>query len=261
MLEYYGFPLASLLLQIADMEQLFKPVRSSALAGPGATNALRDTLGSLAYECQRLEIKTGQIMAAELLAQLTAGMPPATVGSHLGLLLQSIKKELSENFFLRLSATETALYRMPFNQMLKTFAAFPSAKADITDASRSHALGLSNACVFHCMAILQYGLHALANKLAVEFPWSIQLENWQNIIEKIETAIRDIQKSKKSDTKDEDLSFYSESAVQFRYFKDAWRNHVMHGRERYDIHQAQSILTHVGDFMELLSSRLKEVPI
>ena len=81
-----------------------------------------------------------------------------------------------------------------------------------------------------------------------------------NIIEKIEAAIREIQRTKKSDNRDEDLKFYSEAAVQFRYFKDAWRNHVCHQRQRYELHHAQTILTHTGDFMELLSTCLKEVP-
>lgn len=260
MLEYFGFPLAPLLVQISEMEQTLKPVRSVGLAGPGATNALRDTLGSLVYECGRLGLRAGKIVAEELLEKLAAGSPAAAIGSHLGVLLQSIRKELATSLFLQLSESEAALYRTPFGQMLKTFVAFPSAKADITDASRCYALGLSSACVFHCMGILQCGLYALANKLGVEFQWSIQLENWQNIIESIESAIRETERAKKSDTKDADLKFYSESAVQFRYFKHAWRNHVCHQRERYDIHQAQSILTHVGDFMELLSSRLKEVP-
>jgi hypothetical protein len=260
MLECIGFPLAPLLLQISEMEQVLKPVRSAALSGPGATNALRDTLGSLAYECQRLGLKTGQIVAGELLEKLAAGSQPAAIGVHLDLLLQAIKKELAENFFLHLSGPDAALYRAPFGQMPKTFGAFPSARVEITDASRCYALGLGNACVFHCMGILQYGLHSLARDRSVEFQWSIQLENWQNIIDKIEAAIKDIQKIRKSDSRDEDLKFYSEAAVQFRYFKDAWRNHVCHQRQRYDLHQARSILTHVGDFMELLSSRLKEVP-
>jgi hypothetical protein len=260
MLECFGFPLAPLLLQISEMEQVLKPVRSVGLTGPAATDTLRDALARLAYECQRLGLKTGQIVAGELLEKLATGSPPAAIGVHLGLLLQAVKKELAEIFFLHLSGPDAALYRAPFGQMIKTYAAFPSAKADITDASRCYALGLGNACVFHCMGILQYGLHSLARDRAVEFEWSIELENWQSIIEKIEAAIREIQKAKRSNTKDEDLKFYSEAAVQFRYFKDAWRNHVCHQRQRYDLHQAYSILTHVGDFMELLSLRLKEIP-
>ena len=258
MLEYYGFPLAPLLAQISELEQLLKPVRSAGMVGPGAEIALRDTLGGVAYQCGRLGLKAGQINAEELLAKLAAGSPPAAIGAHLGLLSQSIKKELTIASFIHLSELEAELYRSPFGKMPKTFTAFPSAKTDIGDASRCYALGLGNACVFHCMGILQHGLHALAGELNVEFPWSIQLENWQTIIEKIEGAIREVQKAERSDSKDKDLTFYSELAVQFRYFKDAWRNHVCHQREKYDIHQAQSILTHVGDFMERLSSRLKE---
>lgn len=260
MLEYIGFPLAPLLVDISEMEQMLKPVRSAGLAGPGAIGTLQDTLGRLAYECRRLGLRAGQIVAEELLAKLAAGSPASAIGLHLGVLLQSIRKELGTNFFLQLSESEAALYRTPFGQMPKTFTAFPSARTDITDASRSYALGLANACVFHCMGILQYGLYALAKELDVEFQWSIQLETWQNIIDKIEPAIKDFQQVKKSDTKDQRLKFCSEAAVQFRYFKDAWRNHVCHQRQQYDLHQAQSILTHVGDFMELLFSQLKEVP-
>ena len=43
--------------------------------------------------------------------------------------------------------------------------------------------------------------------------------------------------------------------MQFRYFKDAWRNHVCHQREHYDVNQAYSVLIHVADFMEAVSKR------
>ena len=259
MLDYPGFPLAALLAEVCELEQTLKPVRSAGLAGQGAVTILQNTLGGIAHQCRVLGLKAGQINAEELLAKLAAGSPPAAIGAHLGLLSQSIKKELATRSFISLSETEAELYRTPFGRMLKTYGAFPSAKTDIENASRCFALGLGSACVFHCMGVLQCGLHTLAEELKVKFQYSIELENWQSIIEKIEAAIREVQKSRKSDSKDEDLTFYSELAVQFRYFKDAWRNHVCHQREKYDLHQAQSIYTHVCDFMERLSSRLKEV--
>ena len=249
-------------MQIAELEQMLKPVRSVGLTGPGADDAVRDALGNTAHQCRRLGLKAGTINAEELLEKLRSGSPAAAVSLHLGLLLQSIKKELPTSFFLQLSEPEAALYQTPFARMLRTCGAFPSAVPEITDAARSYALGLANACVFHCMGILQYGLYALAHQLRIEeeFSWSIKLENWQNIIDKIELAIKRTQQATKSDDKDEQLMFFSGLAVQFRYFKDAWRNHICHQRQRYDLHQAQSTLTHVGDFMEGLSSRLKEVP-
>jgi hypothetical protein len=53
-------------------------------------------------------------------------------------------------------------------------------------------------------------------------------------------------------------TFYSEAAKEFTYFKDAWRNHVAHGRAQYGEHDAAKVMSHVRDFMTLLATRLKE---
>ena len=39
------------------------------------------------------------------------------------------------------------------------------------------------------------------------------------------------------------MQFYSETATQFRYFKNAWRNHVSHSNATYDEAQAEKIMT------------------
>jgi hypothetical protein len=52
------------------------------------------------------------------------------------------------------------------------------------------------------------------------------------VIDRIEAKIREREKAlKRGQEKDATLKFYSQAAVQFRYFKDAWRNHVAHLRE------------------------------
>ena len=81
------------------------------------------------------------------------------------------------------------------------------------------------------------------------------------MIDNIESKISDLRSLPKGQAKDDLLTFYSEGAVQFRYFKDAWRNHVAHLREEYDRDQARSILTHTCDFMEHLAKNLREIPI
>jgi hypothetical protein len=136
--------------------------------------------------------------------------------------------------------------------------AFPSSAKDLIEACKCYALDRNSASVFHSMGVLQKGLYALAADLGVEFTEGIELENWQNIIESIEKKIREMQALKKGKEKDAKLTFYSEAAVQFRYVKDAWRNHVGHQREEYDSDQAHSILIHVRDFMKQLAARLKE---
>jgi len=137
--------------------------------------------------------------------------------------------------------------------------AFPSISGDVIEACECYALDRNSASVFHSMGILQRGLYALADDLHVEFKEGIELENWKNIIDQIEAKIRSLEAMKKGKEKDAQLTFYSEAAVQFRYFKDAWRNHVAHQREEYDADQAHSVLIHVRDFMAQLAGRLKEV--
>ncbi len=78
----------------------------------------------------------------------------------------------------------------------------------MTRAYQCYVLDQNTACVFHCMGVLQYGLYSLADNLGVSFPWSIELENWQVVIDNIESAIKLKQKVlPKGDEKDEQLKF------------------------------------------------------
>jgi hypothetical protein len=135
---------------------------------------------------------------------------------------------------------------------------FHTSVYDIEEAGSCYALGRHTACVFHLMRVLEKGLHALARELKITFPTPLELENWQNIIDKIESEIRDLNKLPKGQQKSDDLKFYSEAAKEFRYFKDAWRNHVSHSREKYDEREAKRILEHVRDFMEHIAVKIKE---
>jgi hypothetical protein len=137
-------------------------------------------------------------------------------------------------------------------------ASFPSAYYDIEEAGNCYATDRNTACVFHSMRVLEIGLRVLASDLSVSFPTPIELENWNTIIEKIEAEIRERNKLPKGTKKSDDLQFYSEAAKEFRYFKDAWRNHVSHSREKYGDAEAYRVLTHVKDFMQHLATRLKE---
>lgn len=137
-------------------------------------------------------------------------------------------------------------------------ARFPESEWEITEAGNCYAHGTYTACVFHLMRALEIALHVLAAELGVKFPASIELENWQNIIEKIESAIRKLENQPKGKQKSEDLKYYSEAAKEFRYFKDAWRNHVSHSRADYDVHEATRIMEHTRDFMKHLAFKKLE---
>ena len=99
----------------------------------------------------------------------------------------------------------------------------------------------------------------MARELNINFPAPLEFENWNTIIEKIESEIRKLNNLPKGQQKSDELQFYSEAAKEFRYFKDAWRNHVSHSREKYDERQAKRIIEHVRDFMQHIAIRLKEI--
>lgn len=170
---------------------------------------------------------------------------------------KSLSKELSIARFIHVPQDKVTFYD---NHQLFQYvvAKFPSAALDIREAGTCFALARPTACVFHLMRVLEKGLHAFAGSLGVSFPAAIELENWAKIIDKIEGEIRKLQNQPKSNQKSADLQFSSEAATEFRYFKDAWRNHVAHSRTAYTDPEAQKIMQHVAEFMQHLAKRLGE---
>lgn len=130
---------------------------------------------------------------------------------------------------------------------------FPEAIQDIAAACRCYALDEWTACVFHCMRVLEHGLGAMGREVELD-PDAMKLENWKNVIDQIERAIRSMEALPKSTQKSERLRVLSAAAADFRYFKDAWRNHVSHSRVTYDERETHKVLGHVQTFMEQLAA-------
>ncbi|HEV2348595.1 MAG TPA: hypothetical protein VG028_02000 [Terriglobia bacterium] len=133
--------------------------------------------------------------------------------------------------------------------------AFPSAITDIMEAGNSYAVGLNTACVFHLMRVLERGLRALAVDLSLNY----KTEPWGGILKNVEDAIKALQAPNNHSSKKANLKFYSECAVEFRYIKDAWRNHVMHAESTYGEKEADKVMEHVRNFMQRLAERLSDV--
>jgi hypothetical protein len=127
--------------------------------------------------------------------------------------------------------------------------AFPSANYEIREASNCFALERWPACIFHLMRTLEIALAALADKFTVPHDKG----NWHNIIDGIESKLRGIGPSSGPNWKEQQKTF-SDVATQFMFFKEAWRNHVMHVRDVYDEGRAKSIWQHVHEFMNKLTT-------
>jgi hypothetical protein len=203
------------------------------------------------------------------LYEYVADIDYTMMGEAFRMCLKVLGRELENRFFLYVPPDDVEFYKNPLDWFSKVLVAFPSAKENVIEACRCYALDRYTACVFHCMGILQYGLYALAQELKVDLGYPLKLAEWCFIIDgqkgkllgiegKIGHLREDLKHLPKGTEKDEIVQFYSEVAQQFRYFKDAWRNHVAHFHDEYDKDQAHRVLIHTRDFMDRLSERISE---
>jgi len=172
-------------------------------------------------------------------------------------LLRDMQSEVASQLFLGLPAPDREMYLEPHRWFGEpTVERFQGIKREVRDACQCFALAQWTATVFHSMRILERGLEALATEVGVPFGQ----DNWKNVIDQIESKVRSMEALPRSLDKIETIEFYSRACLQFRYFKDAWRNHVMHARKDYDDREAKEAIEHVRDFMASLATKLPQPP-
>jgi len=167
----------------------------------------------------------------------------------------TIVAEIKKTIFLRINKSDQEYYEQDslFGDVVES--SFASAKYDIGEAGKCLALNRSTACVLHLMRVLELGLNSLAGHFQISFAHT----NWNQVIEQIESKIRNIDKDpNKPQTWKDDRKFYSEAANQLRYFKDSWRNYAMHIHDKYTPEEALIVFTSVKVFMQQISKRLNE---
>jgi hypothetical protein len=215
---------------------------------------------ALEEECKKFDL----VAVADLINFTRFQNDPTSVaeGKSLALTYQELSHRLEaiaflfqtqtdKHRFFRLTPEESRMFDGVDLFGAEVTKAFPSSETtyEITEAGKCLALGRHTATVFHLMRVLEKGLKALAAKLNIQFSIPFDYQNWQNIIEQIESEIKKLDQQKAGQFKTDTLKSYSELAKQFRYFKDAWRNTVSHSRESYGPEQALSIYRHVREFM------------
>jgi hypothetical protein len=132
---------------------------------------------------------------------------------------------------------------------MEVFDAFPSVEVDVAEAALCRAHGRPTACVMHLMRALEVPLQLLATSCGVEAN-----ANWNSLLNQIESQIR--QRREQRDPIAE--QWMAEAATQFRFIKNAWRNHAMHARAAYGESQAREIYNSVGGFLRQLAVHLRE---
>jgi hypothetical protein len=214
---------------------------------------LGDSLQDTGHSCRTIGLRVAARqfeMAATMLFEHTSGISNAQVSQMLLDLGSAITSEMSENLFLRVFSERTPYYRQAEGFGSAVAKSFPSAARDIQEAGSCYATDRNTACVMHLMRVLEVGLSVLA----AQFRISSDRRNWENIINDIEAGIKKVSGPHAGSDWKQRQQFWSEAAKDFRYFKDAWRNHAMHFREHYEAPEARTVFDHVQTFMQQLAS-------
>lgn len=183
----------------------------------------------------------------------------AKVHTLVGEFIHDLLNDWRGDGFLMIPADRRLFYDQPEPAFGPNVASrYQKANKDIAAANRCYALDEWTACVFHSMRVLEIGLRDLAKRLDIRIvnrkgkETHLESAQWHDILTemaKVITAMSGATPSKKRKQE-----YYSQIALEFTHFKDAWRNHVMHAREPYDEREALMVLGAVNRFMVRLAA-------
>src|ERR1035441_4239104 len=243
--------------------EIFQAIRTNIVVVAAPQKGLNDQsrsellsyFTSLKTDCDMLALASTRDMLAWIIQDYSANQHTyGEVRSTVINLSAIFQQELNRHVFLHVDS-ENSRYMLSVDDGIRnppfgfeTARSFPHALRDMLLAGNCFACGYNDACVFHLMRVLEKGLEALAGVFSEPFKY----ENWHHVIERLESKIRKIDPSLGQGWK-EQQKFYAETACEFMFFKDAWRNHVMHGRDEFDPERAKNIYDHVCGFMKQLA--------
>jgi hypothetical protein len=241
--------------RIQDLRLVFDFVDPlTDVPGRALTDAEKTDLKSGINDLKDLCTAMGLEHAEKMLIRANKDLPAS--GRELDVILSSVQDEINGKFFLYIPAHRVKYHELTTPEAEIFEAKFPRVSAEIAHAGNCYALAEYTASVFHAMRAIEIALKTLALALGVPEVDAAQWGTILNGIEKRLTALKDVPGN--TPQKKEDLQFYSETAMEIRMFKDAWRNHVSHGKDVYAEGKALAVLTHTKSFVKKLSERLEE---
>lgn len=178
----------------------------------------------------------------------------------------ALRLDLRANKFLSIPSSHHKYYKNEHLFGREVFANFESTRNDVASAGNCYATGNYTASVFHCVRVLEKGLQAFVHYLNDSFNAGINFEkrfeetNWANVLNNIENAVTKKHQRAKLNPRPttDDLKFCLGAVAEFEYFRSAWRNHIARAQVHYRKSEALSLITHVGAFMRMISTKLSD---
>ena len=168
----------------------------------------------------------------------------------IGEFLQRVQDEMRGRKFISLDLIEAVIIKENENWLDKSvFDCFPLIREDAEQASKSLALGLYTASVFHMMRMMEGAVQVIAKRLGVsgvERVWGVLLS--------------DIGKKIEAMPKGEERSLWSQSHSLLYHVKEAWRNDTMHPKKTYTQAEAFTIRNALNSYFSNLANLLLLFP-
>jgi hypothetical protein len=131
----------------------------------------------------------------------------------------------------------------------------PQTREHIEAAGRCCAVNEWTSAVFHSMCVLERGLLNMARRTRVPLPSKQKWDrvDWEQLLHLLQKRMDELRQKATTEARKKQISRLSDASAQFASFRDAWRNHTMHGRKIYVEGEARPILNAVRAFMRGLS--------
>jgi hypothetical protein len=218
----------------------------------------RDAVGAFLVECMNTHPGTVSISGTgddRVIHFANLGLDNQRTYYHVEAIYSTLKAELQNTQFKMIPKERSRYNGDEWLKKSTIQSQFPTAFRELERAGTCYSYGQGTAAVFHSMRALEPALIALA----APFPnISPTYENWNAIIEQIEKAVKALGQLPKSQQKIDDEKFFGAATSHLYFVKNAWRNHVAHGRDSYSDDEALRVLSHTLEFTESLCPRLHE---
>jgi hypothetical protein len=178
---------------------------------------------------------------------------------------ESLREELARYKFVHIPSSGAVFFHQERLFGDAVYDSFPTARYDIAEAGNALAFEMYTAAVFHLMRAAEIGLRALArDRRIVYLPKKnnahISMGTWEDILRELDREAAQIANwpNVLGEVKAQAQAFYNSSILEYRGFKDAFRNHVMHTRWPILREEALSNKEHVQRLMQILAGRISE---
>ena len=181
-------------------------------------------------DCERLRLTTPRKRSRRILFDVelrpTHKLKWSEAHYELKAFREAVEDAVEDCIFISIPQDKSCYVAEPGTMFVDIIPSFPTAAKHLEIAGKCLASGFHDACVFHCMNALEFGLRALTKQVGTTFKAEVEVENWKNIIDAIEADIRkEIKRIEQEDPKTLEklakLKAHADTAMQFRYFKDA----------------------------------------